>query len=582
MRDTRFLLKTHYTRSRALIIGINRYLQAPPLEYAVNDADEFRQTLLDSLGFKLDDIVYLTNEAANRQSILKEYLRFSRQDIDVDERLIVFYAGHGHTRTGLRGEIGYLVPYDADMSDFSTFIRWDEFTRNAELVRSKHILFIMDACYGGLALTRNIGPGGARFLKDMMLRQTRQVLTAGKANEVVSDSGGPLPNHSVFTGHLIEGIRGKAATEEGVITATGLMAYVYNKVSNDQSSNQTPHYGHFDGDGDLILAAPNLSALEASSERDDDRLISIPFAKEEPLENNFHEKVKRAKTLLSSDSGSIELADLLTNEVRRFLSITSADSFPSSGQFSTQEMLERLGRYEDAAADLSILLACVTHWGKEIHKSTLQKCIARSADRLDVHSGLTIWLELRWYPLILEFYTAGIAAMDAQRLDNLAVLFNTKLSNSEQQNKNETFAEAISNSILQLIRSDVFKSLPGHERHFVPLSEYLFKILQPKLDDTLFLGKNYETAFDEFEVYFSLAIADIELEAGRQAWGPTGRFGWKHNRYSNGPLSRIIAEATSKKESWPPLKAGMFGGDFMRFDKVATEYLAFIGRLRWF
>ena len=215
--------------------------------------------------------VSLVNEAATRQSILRAFLRFSREDIDVDERLIVFYAGHGHTRTGSRGEIGYLVPHDADMADFSTFIRWDEFTRNSELVRAKHILFIMDACYGGLALTRSIGPGGVRFLKDMMLRHSRQVLTAGKADEVVADSGGPLPNHSVFTGHLLEGMRGKAATEDGVITAAGLMAYVYNRVATDKNSNQTPHYGHFDGDGDLVLIAPGLSALEASEERDDDR-----------------------------------------------------------------------------------------------------------------------------------------------------------------------------------------------------------------------------------------------------------------------------------------------------------------------
>jgi uncharacterized caspase-like protein len=105
MRDLRFLLKTHYTRSRALVIGIDQYTHASPLEYAVSDADEFRQTLVDSLGFDVNDITFLANEAATRQAILKAFLRFSHEDIDVDERLIVFYAGHGHTRTGSRGEV---------------------------------------------------------------------------------------------------------------------------------------------------------------------------------------------------------------------------------------------------------------------------------------------------------------------------------------------------------------------------------------------------------------------------------------------------------------------------------------------
>ncbi|BAO30173.1 caspase family protein [Sulfuritalea hydrogenivorans] len=582
MRDPRFLLKTHYTRSRALVIGIDQYTQAPPLEYAVSDADEFRQTLVDSLGFETDEITYLVNEAATRQSILRAFLRFSREDIDVDERLVVFYAGHGHTRTGSRGEIGYLVPHDADMADFSTFIRWDEFTRNSELVRAKHVLFIMDACYGGLALTRSIGPGGARFLKDMMLRHSRQVLTAGKADEVVADSGGPLPNHSVFTGHLLEGMRGKAATEDGVITAAGLMAYVYNRVATDKNSNQTPHYGHFDGDGDLVLIAPGLSALEASEERDDDRLISIPFAMDEPTEEGILEKVKRAKKLLSNDSSAIELHDLLANEVRRFLSITSEDSFPTSGQFTKEEMLDRISRYEDSAADLSLLLACIAHWGKTTHTSTMQKCIARSSDRLESRGGLTIWLELRWYPLILELYTAGIAAIDAQRYDNLAALFYTQLPSSEYRDKNDTFVEAISNGLLELTRMNAFKQIPGHERHYAPHSEYLFKILQPRLDDTFFLGKNYETAFDEFEVFFALAIADIEMAKNGRVWGPIGRFGWKNRNRDNGPLARIIKDARSRKESWPPFRAGMFGGDFERFDKVATEYLQLVGGLNWF
>ncbi|CAK0760773.1 Caspase family protein [Gammaproteobacteria bacterium] len=582
MRDLRFLLKTHYTRSRALVIGIDRYTNAPPLEYAVSDANEFRQTLVDSLWFESDDITYLSNETATRQAILKAFLRFSYEDIDVDERLIVFYAGHGYTRTGSRGEIGYLAPHDADMSDFSTFIRWDEFTRNSEIVRAKHILFIIDACYGGLALARSIGPGGTRFLKDMMLRHSRQVLTAGKANEVVADSGGPLPNHSVFTGHLLEGIRGKAATDDGVITAAGLMAYVYNRVATDKNSNQTPHYGHFDGDGDLILIAPGLAALEVAEERDDDRLVSIPYAMEEPEEDGTFEKVKRAKKLLSSDSSAIELHDLLTSEVRRFLSITSEDNFPTSGQFTKEEMLDRISRYEYAAADLSLLLACITHWGKTIHTSTMQKCIARSSDRLESSGGLIIWLELRWYPLILELYTAGIAAVDAQRYDNLATLFYTQLPSSEYRDQTDTFVETVSNGLLELIRTNAFKQIPGHERHYTPISEYLFKILQPRLDDTFFLGKNYETAFDEFEVLFALAIADILHAKNRDVWGPIGRFGWKHRNRDNDPLAKIVNDARIRKELWPPIKAGMFGGNFERFNKVATEYSELVRRQNWF
>jgi len=581
MRDVRFLFKTHYTNSRALVVGINNYANASPLSYAVSDASEVRRILTDELGFPSENITYLTDAEATKSAILKAYLRFASEDIDIDERLLVFYAGHGHTKTGSRGEIGYLVPFDANPSDLSTLIRWDDLTRNAELIRSKHILFIMDACYGGLALTRNLQPGSMRFLKDMMLRQSRQVLTAGKADEVVADSGGPIPNHSVFTGHLIEGLLGKAATTEGIITASGLMAYVYGKVANDKNSNQTPHYGYFDGDGDFIINAPNLSELERPDDKDIDRLITVPYPDERVQSETTDSKVRRFKALLATDSASIELHDFLVDEVRRFLTATSEDGFSANGQFSLEEFLRRIARYEEASADLSVLLACTAHWAKPIHKATLQKILARSADRLEQQGGLTVWLALRWYPLLLELYYAGIAAVDGQRFDSLAAIFYTPVPASEYQSYSDTFVGSIAKGLLDLNRSNVLKQIPGHERNHVPLSEYLFKILQPKLDDVLFLGKNYEQAFDTFEVFFALAVADLDLLKGGNGWGPIGRFGWKHSSRENGPFAKIVAEGRAQQESWAPLKAGLFGGSYERFDAVATKYSEHISKLGW-
>src|SRR6266403_5319532 len=139
-------------------------------------------------------------------------------------------------------------------------------------------------------------PGSTRFLKDMLLRYSRQVLTAGKANEVVADFGGPLPNHSVFTGHLIEGLRGKAAAANGVITANGLMAYVYQSVANDQNSKQTPHYGYFDGDGDFVFAPEALLVGEVDEKKDIDQLMVIPFVEGEYAPVTIDQKVGEVKT----------------------------------------------------------------------------------------------------------------------------------------------------------------------------------------------------------------------------------------------------------------------------------------------
>ena len=63
---------------------------------------------------------------------------------------------------------------------------------------------------------------------------------------------------------------------------------------------------------------------------------------------------------------------------------------------------------------------------------------------------------------------------------------------------------------------DVFKLLPGHDRHFVPRSEHLRTRQQPLLEDLLFLGRMYDRHFDRFEIFLALTYAD----ATEGDWGP--------------------------------------------------------------
>jgi hypothetical protein len=88
----------------------------------------------------------------------------------------------------------------------------------------------------------------------------------------------------------------------------------------------------------------------------------------------------------------------MIEEVRRFLSVTGEDNFKVQGQFSQDEFLERISRYEELCNDLILLAACIAYWAKPSHKAILQKVFARSTDRLESQSGLVVWLYLRWYP----------------------------------------------------------------------------------------------------------------------------------------------------------------------------------------
>jgi hypothetical protein len=81
MRDIRFLLKTHYSNSRALIVGIDKYEKVSPLSYAVSDASEVREILANELGFPGENITYLADADATKSNILKAFFRFANEDV---------------------------------------------------------------------------------------------------------------------------------------------------------------------------------------------------------------------------------------------------------------------------------------------------------------------------------------------------------------------------------------------------------------------------------------------------------------------------------------------------------------------
>lgn len=347
-----------YNKSLALLIGINNYKYAPPLEYARHDAEAVAQILVNKFGFLEENMTLLMDESATRDAILNSFLDFTHNSSE-DDRIIVFFAGHGFTYTGKHGEVGYLVPVDGMPENLATLIRWDDLTRNSDLIPAKHILFIMDACYGGLAITRTLSPGSMRFLKDMLQRYSRQVLTAGKADEVVADSWGPIPNHSVFTGHFLEAINGKAATPDAIISANGVMSYVYERVAKDLNSRQTPHFGYLEGDGDFIFSAPILQSLSEKPEIDKDIMIEIPPS---PAQSSCLTPVDLIKEYISESRHRIKLDDLVTNEIRSLMYSTSVDNFPvQTATVSAEEFSERLKRYESIVTDLQSMIILLSH-----------------------------------------------------------------------------------------------------------------------------------------------------------------------------------------------------------------------------
>src|SRR5947209_4522810 len=269
-----------YRESWAAVVGVDSYHKWPRLRYAANDAKAVRDMLVQKYKFKPDHVFLLLNEQATRQNILS-LLGDTLANPDMvkkEDRVFVFFAGHGATRKLPSGrDLGYIIPVDADLSSYQgQAISMTNFQDIAEAIPAKHLLFVMDSCYSGLALTRGGGIGrSANYLQEIARRGARQMFTAGGADEQVADNG---PNgHSVFTWTLLQGLDGRAdLNNDGVITASELATYVAPAVS--ALSHQTPAFGNLAGSegGDFIFELKHESEfLNAESAQLGDDAISM-------------------------------------------------------------------------------------------------------------------------------------------------------------------------------------------------------------------------------------------------------------------------------------------------------------------
>ncbi|MBU0767729.1 MAG: caspase family protein, partial [Proteobacteria bacterium] len=251
-----------YDKSYALVIGIDKYTNGwPPLHNAVSDAQEVA-TELKNRGF---EVTFKKNtQSSELQQSLKKF--FAIQGSDPEARLLLWYAGHGHT---IKGE-GFLVPADAPqpispefklkavhMRDFGGFMR---------LAESKHVFAIFDSCFAGTIFEARAGAVPAAITRVTTL-PVRQFISSGDANQTVSDDG-------AFRKFFLRGIRGEEradANGDGYITASEMGLYLFDRVTNLTEQAQTPRYGKLrDPDfdrGDFVFLLPGHPAPENEAKR---------------------------------------------------------------------------------------------------------------------------------------------------------------------------------------------------------------------------------------------------------------------------------------------------------------------------
>ncbi|HEY9833847.1 MAG TPA: caspase family protein [Stenomitos sp.] len=330
-------------RSLVVTIGINEYVHWQKLKNAVQDAIGLQQTLIDKLGFSAP-IPPLLNEVATKAAIASLIEDRLREELQEDDNLVLFFAGHGHTRVDKVGdrveEIGFIVPVEARglKEVWADYIEIEPLLKSIGRLPARHILVILDSCHSGFALgeAMRIYKSANRYEKDLSSRISRKVITSARREQLALD-GGPIPGHSLFTGTLVDGFNwGKADLDgNGLITSSELGLFIQQKVGQASESRQTPDFGSFylDDRGEMVISLRNQSfdALKARAfsvlqagefsifKELVEQLIELKSSSPETLyleyrlrfyENNFERVIEIIETLsyLNSSEGLIPLS----------------------------------------------------------------------------------------------------------------------------------------------------------------------------------------------------------------------------------------------------------------------------------
>lgn len=251
-----------YDGSYALIIGNSEYSQGWRKLPGVKDDIVAVRDVLIKHGFTVEIEENLTDDRF--ESRIKKFIK--SYGYKKDNRLIIYYAGHGDTLSsaGDKRELGYIIPSDTPLKekDEDGFrgkaISMNTIQNFAKEIQAKHALFIFDSCFSGkLFFVSRSAEKIPPFILDKVRKPIRQFIMAGDATQTV-------PDNSIFRKAFVIGLEGDADIDRDTyITGRELSMYLERSVGNYSNGQQTPVYATlFDIDlnqGDFVFAVPSFS-----------------------------------------------------------------------------------------------------------------------------------------------------------------------------------------------------------------------------------------------------------------------------------------------------------------------------------
>ncbi|MDP7317316.1 MAG: caspase family protein, partial [SAR324 cluster bacterium] len=247
-----------YEESHALVIGVSDYTNGWPKLPGVRKDVKAVTAALESHGFNVEVVEDAEDYMALDQAFTGFIRRHGRKP---ENRLLFYFAGHGHTVKNYGEEMGYIIPTSSpnpnrDLDGFlDSAMDMRQIEVYAQRIRSKHALFLFDSCFSGslFALSRAV-PENISY---KTTKPVRQFITSGSADETVPDT-------STFRQQFVAALGGEGDTDgDRYVTAIELGEFLQKTVVNYSRNAQHPQYGKIRNPnldkGDFVFALPKAA-----------------------------------------------------------------------------------------------------------------------------------------------------------------------------------------------------------------------------------------------------------------------------------------------------------------------------------
>jgi hypothetical protein len=206
----RVLGQKGFSKSYALVIGVGDYDHYTKLSAPAADAEQVRDFLRDEEQF--DRVITLTDDKATRARIESLMDSVLPQLVQSNDRFFFYFSGHGITRNLAASKRGYLILKSSqkngwdEMIDMPRLREWSENFGNA-----RHVLFLLDACFSGLAAAeRKVGIDPTNQTIQRLMQPASHIVTAG----IEGEESFIFNEKSLFTAAFLAAARGSLTSSK--------------------------------------------------------------------------------------------------------------------------------------------------------------------------------------------------------------------------------------------------------------------------------------------------------------------------------------------------------------------------------